>query len=111
MFYETERIIRKQQKYIKSKAYATINRLENKGLDDSEISACLDVMLEDDNNETQVDILNLAKTIIVSRQENVNEEISTTDYIELTSIDGVFALHQDGGLRARAAAEKVPSSN
>lgn len=90
MFYEDERIVRKQQKYVKSKAYQKVKRLEDKGLSDDEIVGCLDVLLAQDNNETQVDILNVARNIVISRQEKVNEDDSGS--IELNYVDGVWAL-------------------
>lgn len=75
MFYETERIIRKQQRYVRSKAYETLRSLEIKKLDSREIVACIDVMLGGDNTEIQVDILNLARKIATSKETD-NEKNS-----------------------------------
>jgi hypothetical protein len=73
MFYETERIVRKQQKYVKIKAYSTISRLENKGLSVSEMTNAIDILLTDENTEFQQDILKLAKHILESRKESSGE--------------------------------------
>jgi hypothetical protein len=78
MFYETERIINKQNKYIKRKANDVINSFDGKDLSTKEVLACIDVMLTEDNNETKVDILNLARKIVLSNQEKENEQSPTT---------------------------------
>jgi ribosomal protein S24E len=73
MFYETERIINKQNKYIKRKALDVVNSFMSKTLTQDEIVACIDVMLGEDNTETRVDVLNLARKIVISNKENVDE--------------------------------------
>lgn len=78
MFYETERIINKQNKYVKRKANDVINSFDDKDLSTKEVLACIDVMLTEDNNETKVDILNLARKIVLSNQEKENEQSPTT---------------------------------
>lgn len=87
MFYETERIIRKQQRYVNSKACTIIKALEGKGLNDNEITACIDVMLSEDNTESKVEILNHARKIVTSRKETESEEspitIERTDAIRV----------------------------
>lgn len=87
MFYETERIIRKQQRYVKSKACSIISSLESKELTREEVIACIDVMLSEDNSESKVDILNLARKIVTSRKESGNEENPIT--IECATDDRV----------------------
>jgi hypothetical protein len=77
MFYDTERIVRKQEKYEKSKAYDVISALKHKGLNTKETLACIEVMsFLDSNNESQIAILNLAHQIVTSHveQEHLNAE-------------------------------------
>lgn len=70
MFYDTERIVRKQEKYEKSKAYEVISTLKHKGLSTKETLACIEVMsFLDNNNESQQAILNLAHRIVASHVE------------------------------------------
>lgn len=87
MFYETERIINKQNKYVKRKANDVIISFDGKDLSTKEILACIDVMLTEDNNETKVDILNLARKIVLSNQEKENEQSTTT---QLSFANGLF---------------------
>ena len=70
MFYDTERIVRKQEKYEKSKAYDVIETLKLKGLNTKESLACIEIMsFLDSNNESQKAILNLAHQIVTSHIE------------------------------------------
>lgn len=87
MFYETERVIHKQQKYVKRQALDVVSSFANKALTFDEVVACIDVMLKEDNNETRVDVLNLARNIVISRKENENEQ---TTLIEPTTYYGVL---------------------
>lgn len=98
MFYENQRIVRKQQVYVKSRAYQKISHLERKGLSDDEIIGCLNVLLAQDNNETQVDILNLAHKIVTSRQEKANEEDSNSIRANATNSMHVTHKQQDSNL-------------
>ena len=75
--YDTERIIRKQNKYVKSRAYIIINSLESKKLNNDEILACIQVMLTEDNSEIQIDILNLASKIILNKTGDIDENPTT----------------------------------
>lgn len=71
MFYENERIVRKQMKVVNSKAYEIIHDLEAKGLDNKEIIACVKLLLaKEDNSEFQVDILKQALKTVNSKQES-----------------------------------------
>ena len=74
MFYETERIIRKNQKYEKSRAYATISKLENKGLSKAEMLEAIEILLKDDNTESQQSILELAKRILETLEDDSDKE-------------------------------------
>lgn len=75
-FYDSERIVRKNEKYEKTKAYAAISKLENKGLSVSEMIEALDILLKDQNTESQQSILERAKKILESRKESDCEENS-----------------------------------
>lgn len=87
MFYETERIINKQQKYIKQKALNIINSFNDKKLSKKEIIACLDIMLNEDNTETKTDILNMARVIVLSKQEKEENEKVISTGVQLSFID------------------------
>lgn len=69
MFYESERIVRKQLKYTKLKAYDVIRDLESKGLSDKEIISCINLLIKNGPSEFQVDVLNLALKTITLREE------------------------------------------
>ena len=85
MFYETERVIRKQAMYMGRKAGDVVRSFDNKEMTTDEVIACIDIMLSEDNNtETRVDVLNLARKIVISNKEKVDEqainiESTTTD--------------------------------
>lgn len=87
MFYETERIVNKQQKYIKQKALNILNSFSDKKLSKEEIIACLDIMLNQDNTETKTDILNMARVIVLSKQEKNDDEKVTSTGVQLSFID------------------------
>ena len=76
MFYETERIVHKQMKYLEIQALSIINSFLNKKLSIDEIVACLDVMLKEDISEIKVDILNMARTILISKKEFYAKKIA-----------------------------------
>jgi hypothetical protein len=71
MFYENERIINKQLKFVKIRAYGIIQDLESKGLDDKEIVACIGLLMKD-STEFGKDILDYALRTVNSRQEKSN---------------------------------------
>lgn len=87
MFYETERIVNKQQKYIKQKALNILNSFSDKKLSKEEIIACLDIMLNQDNTETKTDILNMARVIVLSKQEKNDDEKVTSTGVQISFID------------------------
>ena len=67
MFYETERIVRKQQAFVKSKAYGIIDDFKKAGLSKDEILACIELtLLNEQENEAYVEFILMAKTIINS---------------------------------------------
>jgi hypothetical protein len=68
MFYENERIINKQLKFVKIRAYGIIQDLETKGLSDKEIVACLGLLMKD-STEYGKDILDYALKTVNARQE------------------------------------------
>ncbi len=74
MFYETERIVSKQLKYEKTKAYTTISELESKGLSTKDMIGAINILLEDDNTELRVAVLKKAKAILEARKEITDEE-------------------------------------
>jgi len=82
-FYESERIIRKNKKYVKSKAYEVINKAQSKGLTYEEIVFANDCALKHSDmlNETQVDILNMVREIAKSKMEQSNENTTSSDTI------------------------------
>lgn len=91
MFYDTERIVRKQERHEKSKAYEVISALRLKGLNTKETLACIEVMsFLDSNNESQKAILNLAHRIVTSyvEQEHSDAEnlIITDNLIKSNSL-------------------------
>lgn len=82
MFYETERIIRKQVVYMKRKADDIVRSFNNKVMSSDEIVACIDIMLTDDENtETRVDVLKIARKIIISNRETLDEKTIDTKFV------------------------------
>jgi hypothetical protein len=86
MFYESERIVNKQLKHIKLRAYNIIQELEVKGLDDREIMACINLLLKDDSSEFQKDILEFALKTVTLRQEQT--DVQAMDHSTYCFIDG-----------------------
>lgn len=68
-FYDSERMIRKQQKYEISKAYNTIDSLRTKGLKEEEIIKALKILLKDENTEFQAKVLTRAIEILETSKE------------------------------------------
>lgn len=69
MFYENDRIVRKQVRYINSRATDMIDDFEKKKLESEEIIAALELLLEDENNsEFRVDIINRALIMLKGRK-------------------------------------------
>lgn len=68
MFYESDRIVRKQQRFTDMKARELISDLESKGLKNGEVTAALELLLKDNNNsEFRVDIINRAISVSNSK--------------------------------------------
>lgn len=74
MFYESERIIAKNKKYVNIRAYATIYELDNKDLTMAEKVAAVDILLEDETREFQIEVLNEAKSILETAEQVDAEE-------------------------------------
>jgi hypothetical protein len=71
-FYDTDRMIRKQQNYEKSRAYDIIGSLKARDLSDQEILSCIDMMIlldAEDQSETQIKALFIAKQIVINYLE------------------------------------------
>lgn len=79
MFYESERIVRKQLNYTKSKAYDVIRDLESKGLSDKEIASCINLLIKNGPSEFQMDVLNYALKTVTLREETPHAEIQAFD--------------------------------
>lgn len=73
MLYETQRIIDKQKKYIKSRAYTTLSQIKNKGLTDSQGVDHINMLLSKNPSEFEAEILRYAKQILLSKGEDKNE--------------------------------------
>jgi len=73
MRYESQRIISKNQKYEKTKAYTTISKLKSKGLSISECISAVKILLKDDNTESQQAILKKALSYLSLEQGVVDE--------------------------------------
>lgn len=86
MFYETERIIEKQQRYIRRKAIDVVNSFDKESLTPDEVVACIDVMLEEDNNETRADILNKARNIVLANKESSDENLCSNKPIDVNEL-------------------------
>lgn len=72
MFYESERIVNKQLKYEKSRAYEIIQQLESRGLDDDEIISCLNLLMKEEVTEFLGGVLQFALKTVTLRQESPN---------------------------------------
>lgn len=71
MFYESERIIRKQRRFIDMKARELISDFESKGLKNGEVKAALELSLRDESNtEFRVDVINRAILILTAKEQD-----------------------------------------
>ena len=77
MFYESERIIAKNKKYVNIRAYSILHELKYKGLTSAEQVASVDILLEDETGEFQINVLNKAKEILEA-MEKKNDVIEKT---------------------------------
>lgn len=69
MFFENQRIVNKQLKYTKLRAYEIIQDLESKGLGEPEIMSCINLLMKGEISEFQQDVLEFALKTVTSRQE------------------------------------------
>lgn len=71
MFYESERIVRKQRLFINQKANEMLSKFKAQKLDPAEISAALELLLEDpEGSETHVEIVERALIVLKNDREN-----------------------------------------
>jgi hypothetical protein len=70
MFYETQRIINKQRKYMKSMAYSIIVEMRQKQLNYDQSIDHVNMLLSKEPTEFQVDVLNYAKAVLKSKKES-----------------------------------------
>lgn len=71
MFYENDRIVRKQRRYVNSKACDMIDDFEKKDLESDEIIAALELLSENkENSEFDVDVINRALIILKGRKKH-----------------------------------------
>lgn len=73
MFYETQRIINKQHKYVKSRAYGILLKLERGGFKGDKAIDQIDLMLLGKCTETDIDVYNYTKAVLRSRKEKKDE--------------------------------------
>ena len=69
MFYESERIVAKNKRYVNIRAYSILHELKNKGLTPAEQVASVDILLEDETGEFQIDVLNKARAILEAMEK------------------------------------------
>ena len=100
MFYESERIISKNNRYVNLRAYTIIQELEKKKLTLEEQIASIEILLEDEKNEFQVDVLNRAKKILNSK-EIKDEEDNPHNFIRINSTwaGGTMEFDKSGAVR------------
>lgn len=68
MFFENDRIARKQNSYMNSRAYDLIDSFEKENLNIDEIKAALELLhLDKSNTEFYTDIINRAQKIVKNR--------------------------------------------
>lgn len=78
MFYESDRIVRKQRKFINSKAHELIDSFKQNDLKTDEIIAALEVLLLiESNTEFDVDVITHAKTLLKDKDANDKENKDT----------------------------------
>ena len=65
MFYESERIVRKQRRFLSIRAKEMIDNFKSRGLKDGEIKAALELLLEDkEGSEWHKDTVKVALAIL-----------------------------------------------
>ena len=93
MFYESQRIVDKHLKLVKSRAYGIINSLESEKLTHDEVLSCINLMMIGDNTETQIDVLNYARQVVLAKQEIERVEDNTS--VNNDANDGLEHIIQD----------------
>ena len=86
MFHESLRIMEKQEKYEKIRAYRVIDSLEKDGLSDEKMLPVLDLLMDKAELDFDKSVLSKAKHILNARKER-NETSSITD---ISNINGLF---------------------
>ena len=69
MFYDSSRIIEKQEKYEKIRAYDVILTLEKKDLSNENMVAAVNLMMVEANNDFHKSVFSRAKDILLARRE------------------------------------------
>lgn len=109
MFYESERILTKQTKFVNSKAYDIIQDLEGKGLSDAEIKTCLEALMKEESTEFQKDVLKQALKTVSKRQEPSDAtKVIDTSY---SFIDGRVQRKVEHAIIVQPAKGKAQRSN
>lgn len=88
MFYESERIIRKNEKYEKTKAYSIVSDLKNKGLSNEEMIEATRILLNGNKNESQSAILNKVLSILEASKEIMDD--TAIKEIKVDDISGTY---------------------
>jgi len=69
MFYDSYRIIEKQEKYEKIRAYDIIESLEKTGLEAERLLYALEMMSVKSISEFEISVISRAKVILAARKE------------------------------------------
>lgn len=86
MFYESSRIVNKNQKYVKTMAYNAINKALSLGISYEEIIVMNEIALKDSSlSEIQVEILNKIHSLSQASVELSKNEENMPNYV--TNID------------------------
>jgi len=85
MFYDSARIIEKQQKYEKIRAYEMIESLEKTGLSSEYVLCALELMSKRSNSEFQLSVISKAKVILIARKEK-NEASTNNNVTNVTDV-------------------------
>lgn len=73
MFFETQRIINKQKKYIKSRAYTVLAGMKNIGLSRDQSIDHINMLISKSPSEFETEILQYAKGLLLSKGEDKHE--------------------------------------
>ena len=78
MFYDSQRIVTKNENYEKTRAYNIVSDFRAKNLSTEDSLSMIDILLKDNPNESKTSILNRARTILLLDMEldyGKNQEI------------------------------------